>query len=203
MRYKILGKLPIAVVNFFKKEIMLRKSSDKPYQWIQFDDSLSNEFFKMFSNTELKIQYDPEHKRYVQKAFYSEPGYGYGPHRDGHQCMSALNIAISCNDSDFIRWYDSDLINELSRTIIPTDNFASGGGRSRNSNIVDYDDIPYTDELRPEIGQVYALDVDTFHSFKCGGPQPRIIVQTKFRHYPDLQTIAGSLTRSSFRNIIT
>lgn len=201
MKYRILGKLPLHTVDFFRKEILTRKSSNKPYQWIQFDEFLNNEFFKIFSNTELKVQYDPERRRYIQKAFYSDPGHGFGPHRDGHQCMSALNIAVSSNDSDFVRWYDSELINELSE-ITHTNNLDDGGGRSRNSNIVDYDDIPYTDEFRPEIGHVYALDVDAFHSFKCGGPEPRIVIQTKFSNFPDVETLAESLIRSSFHTII-
>jgi hypothetical protein len=201
MKYKILGKLPIDTIDFFRREILMRKTSNEPYQWIHFDQMMNDKFSEIFSNTELEIQYDPENKRYVQKAFYSDPGHGFGPHRDGHRCMSALNIAISCNDSDFVRWYDSDLINELGE-VIQTNNLARGRGRSRNSNIVIYDDIPYTDEFRPEIGHVYVLDVDTFHSFKCGGPEPRIIIQTKFKDFPDFKTISESLTRSSFRTII-
>jgi hypothetical protein len=202
MRYKILGKLPLDTIEFFKKEILLRKKTNQSYQWIQFDQILNDYFFKIFENTDLKIQYDLENKRYVQKAFYSEPNHGFRIHRDGYQCQSAMNIAISCNDTDFVRWYDTDLINELSSNITSTDNSARGGGRSRNTDIMEYEDIPYTDELHCEVGDVYALDVDTFHSFKCIGSEPRIIVQTKFRHYPNFQTISESLTQSSFRNII-
>jgi hypothetical protein len=202
MRYKILGKLPLDTVEFFKKEILLRKKTDDPYQWIHFDQALNDYFFKVFENRDLEIQYDPENKRYVQKAFYSEPGYGARIHRDGHRCQSAMNVAISCNDTDFVRWYDTDVVDSLSNTIA-SNNTKDRGGRSRNTTIMEYDDIPYTDEFRCEVGDVYALDVETFHSFKCGGPNPRIIVQTKFRHYPDFQTIVESLSQSSFRNIIT
>ena len=46
---------------------------------------------------------------YVQKAFYSAPGSGFKIHRDGHCCNSALNIAISCNGSDWVRWYDDEV----------------------------------------------------------------------------------------------
>jgi hypothetical protein len=201
MRYKILGKLPLDTVEFFKKEILLRKKTDDSYQWIHFDQELNDYFFKIFENQELEIQYDPEHRRFVQKAFYTEPNHGFRIHRDGHRCQSAMNIAISCNDTDFVRWYDTDVINGLSDTVA-TDNTKGKGGRSRNTNIMEYEDIPYTHELHCEVGDVYALDVDTFHSFKCGGPEPRIIIQTKFKDFPDFQTIAESLTRSSFRNII-
>jgi hypothetical protein len=112
-----------------------------------------------------------------------------------------MNIAISCNDTDFVRWYDTDVVNNLSDTV-SADNTRGKGGRSRNTDIIEYEDIPYTDELRCEVGDVYALDVDTFHSFKCGGPDPRIIIQTKFRHYPDFATITESLSKSSFYDII-
>lgn len=201
MRYKILGKLPLHTIEFFKREILLRKKTNDPYQWIQFDNELNNYFFKIFANTELAIQYDPENKRYVQKAFYTEPNHGFRIHRDGHQCRSAMNIAVSCNDTDFVRWYDTDVVDSLSDTI-ESDNVKIGRGRSRNTTIMEYEDIPYTHELHCEPGDVYALDVDTFHSFKCGGPQPRIIIQTKFHDFPDFETIAESLTRSSFRTII-
>lgn len=201
MRYKILGKLPLDTVEFFKKQILLRKKTDEPYQWIQFDQELNNYFFEIFENQELAIQYDPENKRYVQKAFYSAPGHGMRIHRDGHQCRSAMNIAVSCNDTDFVRWYDTDLIDSLSDTIT-SDNVKTGRGRSRNTTIMEYEGIPYTDELHCAVGDVYALDVDTFHSFKCGGPHPRIIIQTKFHNFPDFETIAESLSRSSFRTII-
>jgi hypothetical protein len=198
--YKKLGKLPIEVVEFFKKELLNLKEPDKPYQWIQFDQNLNKYFLGIFFNTELKVQYDLIKNRYVQKAFYSEPGHGFRIHRDGVKCKSALNIAISCNETDWVRWYDNKMIENLSKPIEETNN--PKFGLSRNVDIDNYENVPYIDQLHNEIGDVYALDVDTFHSFKCLGPEPRIIIQTKFANFPTFQTIVDSLNRNSFSNLI-
>ena len=194
--YKKLGKLPIDIIENFKNQLMKLKNSNVPYQWIQFNKNLNNYFNSIFINTELKIQYDSENDRYIQKAFYSDPGHGFRIHRDGLYCRSALNIAISCNDTDWVRWYDDNIINDLN---VETETVES---RSRNLKIYNYENIQYIEELHTEIGDVYVLDVDSYHSFKCNGPNPRIIIQTKFSGYPDFQTINKSLTQTSFNNLI-
>ena len=197
--YKKLGKLPIETIDFFKQEL-LKKKTNQPFQWIQFDNYLNKKFAEIFCNTELKIQYDSSKDRLVQKAFYSEPGYGFRIHRDGIRCRSALNIAISCNPTDWVRWYDDTIINDL--TDIKVTNSVNYG-YSRNVDIIEYEDVPYVCELKNEIGDVYALDVESFHSYKCIGSESRIIIQTKFDQYPDFSTISASLTKNSFVNIIT
>ena len=201
MKYRKLGKLPPDTIEFFKQELLARKI-DSNYQWIQFDQYLNDKFAEIFCNTELKVQYDTNKNRLVQKAFYSAPGHGFRIHRDGLHCRSALNIAISCNPGDWVRWYDHDVINRMSETI-SNDYSGVNYGTSRDVQIKEYESVPYTDELHNEIGDVYALDVDTFHSFKCVGPEPRIIIQTKFHGFPDLNTIVQSLEQSSFRNLIS
>ena len=195
MKYLKLGKLPKETIDFFLVEILKRKQPNIPYQWIHFDEYLNNEFLKLFTNTELKIQ--RSETRRVQKAFYSDPGHGYRIHKDGFNCRSALNIAISCNADDWVRWYDEDYINSIS-----TLEYSIKLGKSRNTNIYDYENIPFIDELRNEIGDVYALDVETYHSFKCIGNKPRIIIQTKFDGFPNLSTIKESLIKNSFSNLI-
>lgn len=202
MKYKKLGKLPTEIIEYFKYEILLRKIPNNNYQWIHFDKELNDAFSNIFVNQELKIQYDPEMTRYVQKAFYSSPNHGCGIHRDGFQCNSALNIVISCNPDDWVRWYDHDYIDKISSITIKDVNFSNNKGRSRDVNILNYENIPFTDELRTEVGDVYVLDVDTYHSFKCNGIEPRIIIQTKFSNYPTLSTILESLELTSFSNII-
>jgi hypothetical protein len=194
--YNKLGKLPIDIIDNFKNQLLKLKKTNDPYQWIQFNKNLNNYFNSIFINTELKIQYDSENDRYIQKAFYSEPNYGFRIHRDGIMCKSALNIAVSCNDSDWVRWYDDEVINRLN---VETKTVES---RSRNLEIYDYENIEYVEELHNDIGDVYVLDVDSYHSFKCNGPNPRIIIQTKFAGYPDFQTINKSLTQTSFNNLI-
>jgi hypothetical protein len=200
MKYKKLGKLPLKTIEFFKKELLERKI-DSNYQWIQFDKHLNDKFAEIFCNTELKIQYDSERSRLVQKAFYSNPGHGFRIHKDGSHCRSALNVAISCNDTDWVRWYDDHVINSLNNNVIVTNN--ANYGYSRNCNVIDYEEIPYTHELHNEVGDVYTLDVDTFHSFKCIGTEPRIIIQTKFQSYPTFETITESLSSHSFCNLVS
>ena len=195
--YNKLGKLPMNIIDNFKNQLLQLKKTNNPYQWIQFDKNLNNYFNSIFDNTELKIQYDSENNRYIQKAFYSDSGHGFRIHRDGTMCKSALNIAISCNDSDWVRWYDDDVINSLN---VETETVKS---RSRNLKIYNYENIQYIEELHTEIGDVYTLDVDTFHSFKCIGSEPRIIIQTKFDGFPDFHTINKSLTQTSFKNLIS
>jgi hypothetical protein len=200
MKYKKLGKLPIETVDFFKHELLKRKI-DRNYQWIWFDRFLNTQFANIFSNTDLKVQYDPSKNRFIQKAFYSDPGHGCRIHKDGIQCRSAMNIAISCNDTDWVRWYDEDLINSLENNVTVSNNV--NFGYSRNCNIEDFENIPFAEELHNEVGDVYTLDVDTFHSFKCVGSEPRIIIQTKFADYPDFETISELLSKNSFVNLIS
>ena len=195
MKYLKLGKLPKETIDFFLVEILKRKQPNIPYQWIHFDEYLNNEFLKLFTNTELKIQ--RSETRRVQKAFYSDPGHGYRIHKDGFNCRSALNIAISCNADDWVRWYDEDYINSIS-----TLEYSSKLGKSRNTDIHEYENIPFIEELRNEVGDVYALNVDSYHSFKCIGDEPRIIIQTKFDGFPNLSTIKESLIKNSFSNLI-
>lgn len=195
MKYLKLGKLPKETIDFFLVEILKRKQPNIPYQWIHFDEYLNNEFLKLFTNSELKIQRSVTGR--VQKAFYSDPGHGYRIHKDGFNCRSALNIAVSCNADDWVRWYDEDYINSIS-----TLEYSNKLGKSRNTNIHEYENIPFIEELRNEVGDVYVLDVETYHSFKCIGDKPRIIIQTKFDGFPNLSTIKESLMKNSFSNLI-
>jgi hypothetical protein len=195
MKYYKLGKLPKETIEFFKAELLKRKIDGLPYQWIHFDEYLNNEFLKFFTNTELKIQ--RSNSRLVQKAFYSDPGHGYRIHKDGFKCQSALNIAVSCNSDDWVRWYDEDYVNSMG-----TFEYSTKLGKSRNTNIYEYENIPFIEELQNEIGDVYALDVETYHSFKCIGDKPRIIIQTKFEDFPNFETIKQSLSKNSFSNLI-
>jgi hypothetical protein len=197
MKYNKLGKLPIETVNFFLEEILKRKQPNIDYQWIHFDEYLNDKFLQIFTNTELKIQYSENKNRPVQKAFYSEPGHGYRIHKDGFKCQSALNIAVSCNPGDWVRWYDDEYIDSIS-----TLEYSNKLGKSRNTNIYEYENVPFIEELRNAPGDVYVLDVGSYHSFKCLGNSPRIVIQTKFDGFPNLPTINQSLVKNSFSNII-
>ena len=200
MLYKKLGKLPTETIDFFLKEINKRKDNDKGYQWVPFDNFLNKKFMEIFENEELKINYDPYKKMWIQKAFYSKPGHGWKIHKDGIQCKTALNIALSSNDGDWVRWYDEDYINSLRETTRNTN--IQGIGNSRNIDIDAYEDIPFIEERKTETGDVYLVNTDVFHSFKCSGPKDRIVIQTKFRDFPPIEVVDESLSKKSFRNLI-
>jgi hypothetical protein len=203
--YKILGSVPPEFINFFLNKVNERKT-DQSYQWIQFDDELLTYFLKYFENTELTVQRSFDHSHPIQKVFYSAPGHGFRIHKDGIRCKSALNIALSSNPSDWVRWYDDTHINDLTTTV--EYNNLNGTlnnaprGLSRDTQIYEYENVKYIDQFSPQIGQVYTIDVDTFHSFKCNGPLPRIILQTKFENFPSFEYITESLNNKSFSNII-
>lgn len=198
MKFYKLGKLPKDTIEFFKSELLKQKVYGKPYQWILFDEFLNKEFLKIFSNTELKVQWRKDGSRPIQKAFYSDPGHGYKIHKDGISCKSALNIVLSCNSSDWVRWYDEEYINKLYKLEVTNKTLWF----SRDINIINYESVPFTHELKNSIGDVYVLDVETYHSFKCIGTVPRIVLQTKFDGYPNFETIKNSLIKNSFHNLI-
>jgi len=198
MNYQLLGKLPESTIEFFLEEILKRKVSDKPYQWIHFDNYLNSKFLEIFKNTELSVQWAQSGQRPIQKALYSDPSHGFRIHKDGTQCKSAMNIALSCNPGDWVRWYDEDYINKIGSVEILDD----PRGSSRDVDIYEYEDIPYVQQENPQCGEVYLVNTDVYHSFKCNGNSPRIIIQTKFAGYPDFNTIRSSLMSTSFDNLI-
>jgi len=204
--YHFLGKLPADIISFFKIEISQRNQKDNPnvrhitnsYQWVHFDDYLHAEFLKIFNNTDLKIQWWAEKARPIQKAFVVAPGTGMRIHKDGMNCKSALNIAVSCNPGDWVRWYDEDTINTMGNVVAKND----GESQSRNVDIVDFESVEYIEELHNSEGDVYIVNTDVYHSFKCNGTSPRIIIQTKFDKCPSFETVKESLTKNSFINLL-
>ena len=200
MLYKLLGKLPVETIDFFLTEINKRKDASKGYQWVPFDNFLNEKFMEIFENRELEIGYDPYKKTWIQKAFYSKPGHGWKIHKDGTHCKTAMNIALSCNDDDWVRWYDEDYINSL--TTITNAN-AQGIGTSRNIDIDDYETIPFIEEIKTSPGDVYLINTDVFHSFKCNGPKDRIVIQTKFKGFPPIDIVDNSLSNKSFINLLS
>lgn len=200
--YKILGTLPDEVITTFITMLMKKFDSktDSRFQRLEFDDSIHQYFMSIFENTDLKVQKNTTSTAWIQKAFYSGQPMIYPIHRDGVKCMSALNIALQTNSNDWIRWYDSELINNIT-TLPAIESITPRGFKTRNSNISDRESVPFLEEFRPTIGTVYALNVDQFHTWKCSGPGPRMILQTKFEGFPDLETIYTSLKDRSFNCI--
>lgn len=201
--YKKIGKLPKETIDFFLEEINKRKKSNTSYQFVWFDHYLEDKFLQIFENTELKIHLREDTSDLPnQKAFCSAPNHGFMIHKDGWINKAALNIALSCNPGDWVRWHDEDLVNSFGK-ISPTDYSHQSFTKSRNAtNIKNYEYFPYTEQLRNEIGDVYVLDTGVYHSFKCSGPKDRIILQTKFEGFPNLEKLINSLSVKSFKNII-
>jgi hypothetical protein len=197
MNYMLLGTLPMETVEFFRDELLKRKVKGIPYQWIMFDMFLHKEFLKIFENTELEVQFRGNQP--IQKGFYSDPGHGFRIHKDGTQCKTAFNIALSCNDDDWVRWYDDDYINSIGKLSVMDKKYAS----SRNVDIMDYENVPFIEERRNKVGDVYLVNTDVYHSFKCAGPEPRLVLQTKFEGFPDIDTVYNSLKTVNFKNIKT
>ena len=112
--------------------------------------------------------------------------------------MSAVNIAVETNPGDWTRWYDDEAVE--SRSVV-NELVNAQGYKTRNSNILNIEEVPFVEEYTPATGDVYTLDVNTFHTWKCVGPSNRIILQTKFEGFPDFQTITESLSVKSFVGI--
>jgi hypothetical protein len=195
--YYKLGKISADTINALKKEVDQLKTASN-YQWIVANNKISEIFFDIFSSNELKVQ-EKLSGELVQKVFYSDPGYGFKIHKDGVKCKSALNIAISSNSSDWVRWYDEAYIENIAKCNV-IDSSQRNFGLSRNIDIYEYESIPFEDELRVETGDVYILNVDRYHSFKCNGPNARIIMQTKFKHYPTLEDLHKKISIDNFKN---
>lgn len=196
MNYYKIGKLPESTVSIFRSEIEKLKTYEN-YQWIKFNDKMRDLFSEIFCNTDLTIQ-KKDNGELVQKVFYSAPGHGFRIHKDGIKCKSALNIAISSNSSDWVRWYNEDFINKLSKCSA-VDNEWNNYGLSRNTEIYQYSEIPFEDELRVETGDIYILNVDKFHSFKCNGPDARMIMQIKFEDFPTVEELYKKISINNFK----
>jgi hypothetical protein len=196
--HKVLGRLPDRVIDHFRDLILSKKQNVVGFQRIEFDDKLTNYFLSIFINQELIIQTSADGKRKIQKAFYSDSGVNYPIHKDGSECRSALNIAIDCNDSDWVRWYDNDLITSM---VGEPKVQAGPRGTSRNTSLIDNDNIEFLEQYIPNRGEVYIVDVNTFHTWRAYGTSPRIIIQTKFKGFPDFNTLVESLSKSSFIDV--
>jgi hypothetical protein len=199
--YYRLGKLPLDDIDFLKTEILKTVNLEKQFQWVQLSTTVLDYFDYLFENDRLKIQcysINGELKR-VQKAFYSETGNGFRIHKDGLMCKSAMNIAISCNSEDWVRWYDDDYINSLNpeKRILNQEE-----KKSRDIEIMDYETVPFIQEVHNEEGDVYIVNTDVYHSYKCLGPKPRIVLQTKFTDFPDIETAFRLLKSKSFKRLI-
>jgi hypothetical protein len=186
MNYYYLGKLPQSTIDHFKK-LIIEKSTTELYQWVMFDDVLKEEFKKIFSNQNLinKIKSN-------QKAFFSTPNTGMRIHKDGTEWNTALNIVISCNSTDWVRWYSDEEVSKLNAVV-------NTFSESRNLQYYGYTKVPYVEQYQNTIGDVYLVNTNVWHAFRCIGELDRIIIQTKFEGNPSIESLAEILDQSSFK----
>lgn len=204
MLYKKLGTLPANIISDLKSMILSQDGIvlNKGFTRIEFNKQIADYMANIFENTDLVVQQTPENgNRLIQKAFFSGPNFTYPIHRDGVRCQSALNIILDCGDNDWTRWYDHDLIMSVSDT--KTMQFPEGKS-TRNTTIPSskIHELDYIDEYKSSVGDVCVLNVDQYHTWYSGGPQNRLVIQTKFKGFPNLETIYTSLSKQSYKNII-
>ena len=85
---------------------------------------------------------------------------------------------------------------------IPIKTLINNKGSSRNTDIFNYDNISFVEELtEQQPGDVYIVETNNWHSFKCVGRETRIIIQTKFEGQLSCDEIYETLLKNSFRNI--
>ena len=77
----------------------------------------------------------------------------------------------------------------------------SNGNSSRETSLSSdiIENMKFVEEFKSIVGDVYLIDVDTFHTWKCSGPNSRIIIQTKFDGFPTFDQLCQKI---SFDNII-
>jgi len=199
MNYYHLGRLPLEIVQhletairnkILEREDLTDYARKDGYQWLMFDQELKAEFRKIFSNTELISKIKPN-----QKALISPPNTGMRIHKDGLDWRTALNIAVSCNPDDWIRWYSEEQVTALNSTVNKFE-------QSRNLQHYAYTNVPYIDEQRTQLGDVYLVNTDVWHSFRCVGDKDRIVIQTKFEGNLLIEDLIPILEQSSFYDII-
>ncbi len=196
VHHKLLGTLSIEIIEKLKSMILkYHNQATTKFQRIEFDEEILN-YLKTIIITDMKVQKRIDGK-YVQKVFYSDSEFVYPIHKDGIKCRSALNIVLECNDDDWTRWYDDDLI--LGQSELQSLKFTNGNS-SRETSLSTHaiENMQFVEEFRSKVGDVYLIDVDTFHTWKCSGPNPRIIIQTKFDGFPTFDQLCNKI---SFDNI--
>jgi hypothetical protein len=199
VHHKLLGTLPPEIIEKLKSMILKYHDDQttKKFQRIEFDEEILN-YLKTIIVTDMKVQKSIDGKTYVQKVFYSNPGFVYPIHKDGVKCRSALNIVLQCNDDDWTRWYDDHTI--LSQTKFQT-MISTNGFSSRNTSLSDevIENMTFVEEFKSKVGDVYLIDVDTFHTWKCSGPVPRMVIQTKFDEFPTFNQLCSKISLNNIK----
>jgi hypothetical protein len=195
MNYQLLGRLPPEKLQSLKQFILNRM---KPVPWqVIYDDFLQVEFAKLFNNTNIEIDADGKN----QKVFVAAPGHLYGIHKDGIDKKSALNIAISCNETDWVRWYTDSAVEYAGGELKVFND--QQYRMSREISLDDSENVPFMQQVNTQEGDVYLINTDVYHSFKCVGNNHRFILQTKFAGNPSFDQLVEKITAENFNGIRT
>ena len=197
MNYKFIGKLSQRVVDEMKLDIISRyRKLPKAYQIIRMSPSVTQKFKELI----FPYMFDSENVKVRDiKVFITPPYFKFGVHKDGLDRLTALNIVIDCNDTDWVRWYTDEMIEKAGGVMVTQDE----PYHSRNvPNLENFEDLPFTQEVTgQEPGNVYLLDTNEFHAFKNNGPRTRFIVQTKFDDNPCLDEVLARITETGLPNV--
>jgi len=195
LNYIYLGRLKSEVVSQF--EAMIRSNATaEDYQWVYLSDAHREAFKSYFNNSDVI-----KTARTNQKAFFSKPDHGFRIHKDEPGTFCALNIVVSCNPGDWVRWYDESYINGIAKVENIESTRSGKPMRSRNVPITTYEYIPFAEEVtNQQPGDVYLVNTDRYHSFKCNGTNDRIILQTKFWTCPSIEELAEQVKDKIFSN---
>jgi hypothetical protein len=204
-RHHLLGTLSSDIVDRLKTTILgLRDPYNfNKFQRIEFDEPLID-YLKTIIVSDLEVQKNMDRTRWIQKAFYSSADYVYPIHRDGLKCRSALNIIVDCNSDDWTRWFNQDVVNEQTKNLITIEK--PNGISSRETDLPRdiIESLDYEEQFRGKPGDVYLIDVDSFHTWKCSGPNNRIVIQTKFQGFPTFDNLVdrfvSNTTETNFIN---
>jgi len=207
-RHHLLGTLSSDIVERLKTMILDLRDLDNndKFQRIEFDKPLID-YLKTIIVSDLEVQKhinSMNETRWIQKAFFSQPDYVYPIHRDGLECRSALNIIVDCNPDDWTRWYTDSIVNEQTKNLITIEKPNRISSRETDLSRDIIESLDYEEQFRGKPGDVYLINVDSFHTWKCSGPNNRIVIQTKFRGYPTfdnlIERFVDKFTESNFIN---
>lgn len=181
MNYKLLGTLDTVFLENIKQDVLARNTL-KGFQNLFLSDKLATEFQQRlfpanFETDDLKIHHS--------KVFLTRPNVCYPIHKDGIDKKCALNVIISCNENDWVRWYTDDAIKAHNGT----EHLILGKSNTRDVDIKDVDHVPFIEEVHNNPGDVYLVNTDVYHSFKNNGNKDRIVIQTKFSINPTVEEL--------------
>jgi hypothetical protein len=188
MNYKFLGKISLCFLEEVRQEVT-GKALARDY--IDRTTFLSEEVTNRFRNYLFPSNFDSEQFVVNQtKVFITPPGEQNNYiHKDGVNRKCALNIVVSCNPTDVVRWYSDEEI--ISRGGITELNLPHEGYFSRQvRSITAYEHLPFIEEVtNQEPGNVYLVNTDVFHAYINRGTSWRFIIQNKFSKNPSIEQV--------------